>query len=200
MTNPWLSIVLALAVPSICLFGGGALIEALSHRSRAEELRKDLPKGDREPLFRRWRGYDREAVHRNWAPLHRGEPAREPARTAARVAERTFYELDLVYPFVYGGGLAAGLLLCWATLGRPFDPLWLLAPVVLALLADWTENTATLRLLADYDADLGGASLAAATVRLASWATQAKLALLVASLTFWVVLLGWAIACTVRRG
>jgi hypothetical protein len=73
--------------------------------------------------------------------------------------------------------LAAGLLLGWAFLDLRFSPAWLLAPVVLGMIADWTENVVQLRQLARFTAQ-PRQPLEEAWIRVASTATSVKIALL----------------------
>lgn len=75
----------------------------------------------------------------------------------------------------------------WLMLGRPVHIGWLLAPVVIVVAADWTEN---LVLLAQLDAfETNRDSLSASWIRVASLATTIKLAAVaVCSL----LTIGWA--------
>jgi hypothetical protein len=91
------------------------------------------------------------------------------------VVERRFQELDLLFPFVYGGLLAAALLLAWARLGRSFSPAWVLLSLALLMFSDWTENLVQLAQLTRYE---HGQPLAPHWIRVASTATILKLALL----------------------
>ena len=76
-------------------------------------------------------GYDTSAVNHHWGALD---------NTALR-RERRFLELDLVFPFLYGVALSASSWRTWATLGRPFHAAWLMAPVAITVLADWTGSS-----------------------------------------------------------
>jgi hypothetical protein len=142
------------------------------------------------PLNLRLLGYDRQAVAEHWALLD------TPAETAAkrREAERKFLEIDLVFPFFYGGVFLAGLLLAWAWLGRPFAPGWLVAPVAVAAVADWIENLALLGQLRRWTGAGGGASgavLDAGWIGVASAATIVKLWAVLATLALLLALAGW---------
>ncbi len=55
-------------------------------------------------------------------------------------SERHMLLIDLPFPCLYGGALTIGLLVAWNLLGRPVAVAWLLAPVLLLMAADWTEN------------------------------------------------------------
>src|SRR5262249_22963774 len=70
-----------------------------------------------------------------------------------RGGERRFLELDLVFPFLYGGVFAAALLAAWIQLGRPCDPVWVVLPVIVTVVADWTENLVQLGQLGRYQPD-----------------------------------------------
>lgn len=67
-----------------------------------------------------------------------------------REAETRFLLLDLVFPLFYGGALAASLWWVWMTLGRPFHAGWIVAPLVIIVMADWTENLIQLAQLRHY--------------------------------------------------
>lgn len=84
------------------------------------------------------------------------------------------------FPFFYGAALATSLLILWALLGRSFNPGWVLAPVVITLLADWTENLVLLVQLRRY-AESGARGLNAGWIQVASVATILKLVFFVAS-------------------
>lgn len=49
-----------------------------------------------------------------------------------------------MFPLCYGAAFLASLICAWISLGRPFHFYWLLVPVGVTLLADWTENTVQL--------------------------------------------------------
>jgi hypothetical protein len=160
---------LILALPTIGFLGGVQIFARLSGLQAVEKrLEEHAEEKDRKALYQRW-GYDRCAVDRHWGSLDAG----------TRKVERRVLELDLLFPFVYGGACAVAFLLGWATLGRPVSPAWILLPVALLLAADWTENVALLNQLARYvpgDPE----SLQTTWVRAASLATTAKLTLLLA--------------------
>ena len=116
------------------------------------------------PLNQRWQGYDTDAVHDYWNALG----------VEGRRAEQRFLELDLVFPFFYGAALVAGLMLAWATLDRPFQPAWLMAPVAIAVAADWTENLIQLDQLRGY-VESGKDGLHSGWIQASSHATTLKL-------------------------
>jgi hypothetical protein len=161
--NLILRAIFMVALPVAVFFGGVAIMKKVSHHQEVEERAGSAPNPcDRKPLDQRV-GYDTGAVDRYWGALD-----------GALSSEQRFLEVDLVFPFLYGGALAASLLLAWSTLGRPFSPAWIMAPVALTVLADWTENLVQLAQLQRYSA--GGAhDLQPAWIRVASAATSLKL-------------------------
>lgn len=152
----WMVALLMLLVPLAAFLGGGWILNRASGRQLPAE-----PK----PLNMRWKGYDATEAAAFWQAVEKLAPG----------AEKKFLLLDLVFPFLYAGALAAGLLLGWSFLGLPCSPVWLLAPVVLGMLADWTENLIQLQQLARFTVhqtvEEGG-------IRIAGAATSVKLAVL----------------------
>ena len=144
-------VIVMLALPTVVFIGGGLALAKLSGRQ--------IPDGFK-PLNRRWSGYNADEAACYWSAAERKNPG----------AERRFLEMDLVFPFLYGGALAAGLLIGWALLGRLFSPAWLLAPVVIALIADWTENLAQINQLGRFPG-----RLQESCIRIASMATVTKM-------------------------
>lgn len=71
-------------------------------------------------------------------------------KPAGRQAEEKFLIQDLLFPLFYGGALAASLWWVWVTVGRPFHPAWIVAPLAMILTADWTENLIHLAQLRHY--------------------------------------------------
>jgi hypothetical protein len=168
LSNPVVRSLLAIALPLVVFFGGVGIMASVGGRSpgRAPDLGK--------PLNQRWRGYGVEDVTRQW-----GDPA-----GPAIAVERRLLEIDLVFPFAYGGALAAGLLIAWAGLGRPFNPFWIIGLVALGMLADWTENLVQLAQLNRY----GVSALQPSWIAVASAATVVKLAALGSAFLALVVL------------
>jgi hypothetical protein len=164
-----------LAIPVLAFLGGGWIV---TKRSGREIVLEQIRKTNQKPLNQRLT-YDKEAFRTYWSALD----------GAARQAEQRFLELDLVFPFLYGGALAASLLLAWAALGRPFNPAWLLAPVAITLLADWTENLVQFDQVHRYLAG-GETALQADWVRIASIATTLKLLFFGGTSLFLVALVG----------
>jgi len=112
--NLILRAIFIVALPAAVFLGGVAIMKRITHHQDVETRASSLPNPcDRKPLDQRF-GYDAGAVGRYWGALD-----------SARAAEQHFLEVDLVFPFLYGGALAASLLLAWSTLGRPFSPAWI---------------------------------------------------------------------------
>jgi hypothetical protein len=169
-----------LGLPAATFVAGALIMERWSGRGEA------APAGQT-PLYKRLR-YDAEEVRTYWQAFG-GRLSRE----------RLFLELDLVFPFLYGGGLAAGLLLGWAHLGRRFHPAWLLAPVLLGVLADWTENLVQLGQMRRF-VDHGPHALQEGWIRLASAATAVKLVTLFGAWAVLLALVVWVLAKSLRAG
>jgi len=161
--NLILRAIFMIALPAAVLVGGVAIMTKVTHHQEVEERASSAPHPcDRKPLDQRF-GYDAGAVDRYWGAVGGALPA-----------EQRFLEVDLAFPFLYGGALAASLLLAWSSLGRPFSPAWIMAPVAITVVADWTENLVQLAQLRRYSA--GGAhALQASWIRVASAATSLKL-------------------------
>jgi hypothetical protein len=160
MDNPLLKTTLLLLLPAVAFLGGAWLLLKLSGRGEPPQ----------KPLNRRF-GYDISAARDYWGAL--GESGRR--------AERRFLELDLAFPLVYGGALAASLLMARSSLKNPLPLALILAPVAVTLLADWTENVIQLNQLRRYGQD----TLQESWIRVASTATILKLSFLTLS---WLVL------------
>jgi hypothetical protein len=126
-------------------------------------------------------GYDLAAVKAYWAALKAGE---------ALDAERRMLELDLVFPFFYGAAFASALLCAWVALGRPFQPVWIMAPVIINVVADWTENLIQLCQLKLFTS---GAALQPGWIQIASGATMVKIFFFCGSYLFLACLVGWMI-------
>jgi hypothetical protein len=148
-------IAIIIALPIIGLLGGGWILSKLSHRA---DVKKVL---DGDTLGQRCQGYDKSVVQRQWDLL---------SREKLLDKERLFLQLDLAFPLLYGSAYAGSLWMAWAALGRRFNPLWILAPVIIVVLADWTENLLLLGQLHRYPAGLQDGLIQAASI-----ATRAKL-------------------------
>lgn len=151
----------ALALPALLFVGGASLMSRWTDRQIVRErLTRDFPDNPR-PLNMRF-GYDAATARAVWSSL-------DPAM---RDSEQQFLKLDLVFPLVYGAGLAVGLLLMWAAAKRPVNAGWLIALVGITILSDWTENVTQLQQLRQFIADR---QLDAGWIGVASAATMVKL-------------------------
>jgi hypothetical protein len=138
MATTLLRAIMLLALPSLIIIGSGYLMGRLSGREQiTKRLNEHAPDcADREMLGMRWTGYDSKEVSRHWGALD----------TETQQDERRALELDLAFPLLYGGAIAAATLLAWAALGRPFSS-WLVAPIAITMIADWIENLVQLNQL-----------------------------------------------------
>jgi hypothetical protein len=183
--NLILRAIFMVALPAAVFFGGVAIMKKVTHHQEAEKRACSAPNpSDRKPLDQRF-GYDAGAVGRYWGAIDGALPA-----------EQHFLEVDLVFPFLYGGALAASLLLAWSTLGRPFSPAWIMAPVAITVLADWTENLVQLAQLGRY---CSAQPLQAGWIRVASAATSLKLSFFTASSLFLLTLVVIVLICSARN-
>jgi hypothetical protein len=175
MGNLVVKAILLLALPTVVFVSGVYIMSKLSGREY-------VTYPDAKPLNQRIAGYDLDEVSRYWGALDDN----------ARTIEQRFLEMDLVFPFFYGAALASALLFAWAALGRPFHPVWLLSPIAITVLADWTENLVQLDQLRLYG-ESGKAGLQSAWIQIASAATIMKLvffygaSLLLFFLAVWMV-------------
>jgi hypothetical protein len=176
-----------LVLPAVVLLGGGSLMDAVVGRVTIDGIK---------PLNTR-PGYSPAAIHRYWSEIAR-EGAREQPPRDAIAAERRFLQLDLAFPFFYGGALMAGLLAGATALGRrQLTPLFI-GLVAFGMLADWVENTTQLTLLARFKADDPTTTLGWVG-RVAGVATFLKLAVLSLAFAFTAIFLVAVIWRTVRH-
>jgi hypothetical protein len=170
-----------LSLPLVVFVLGGELMLRLSDPGRLRD--KVQKEKNLDGLGLRLQGYNLEAIKEYWGALKR-----EPG---ALDAERRMLEIDLVFPFVYGAGFAVSLLLAWAALGRPFHPVWILAPLFIEVVADWIENLIQLGQVRLFAGSEG--VLQPGWVQIASVATSVKVALFCVSYLLVVGLVGWMI-------
>lgn len=161
-----------LGLPVALFLVGGSLLMHLTGRDQFPQT--SAPESV--PLHFRLGGYDGAEVQAYWGWLG----------PEGQLAERRFLELDLVFPLLYGGAILIALLRFWDWLGRPFAPLWLLAPVAMTLVADWTENLLQwqqLRLLLSEPVQAKWIALAslATTIKMISFALSCLLLLALAA-------------------
>jgi hypothetical protein len=154
MATPYLELTLLLVVPVAVFAGGAWTMSTVSGRHTVS---------NQKPLNHRL-GYDTNAVDRYWGGLD----------LPGRLAEQRFLELDLVFPVLYGTALAVSLLTASAMLHGRIHAAWLIAPVVVTVVADWVENLVQLAQLQNY-IESGKKGLAAGWIHLASAATIVKL-------------------------
>ena len=101
-----------------------------------------------------------------------------------------FWSWTWYSPFLYGGVFAAALLAAWIQLGRPCDPVWVVLPVIVTVVADWTENLVQLGQLGRYQPD--AATLDPGWIQAASIATMLKLVFgAVSGLLLVALVVGW---------
>jgi len=154
------------ALPTLVFFAAAAVMSKASNLEHVDQVvGVTAAPADRQPLHFRL-GYSTDEVSRYWAAIVADDIALE--------AERRFLHLDLVFPVAYGAGLGTALLMAWSLLRRSFSRVWLVAPVAITLLADWTENLVQLAQLRRYVA-AGASGLQDGWIRLASGATIVKL-------------------------
>ncbi len=173
--------VVLLLLPFAVFAGGVYLIAKLSDRQYVTDRLEKL-KDDKQPLGLRICGYNAGAVARHWGALD----------DKALGLERRSLEIDLLFPFFYGAAFAGVLLCAWAALGRPFQPAWLLAPVLIGVVADWIENLIQLSQLRIFTAS-HEAGLQPGWIQIASVATSLKLTLFFVSYFLVICMVGWMI-------
>lgn len=182
------SIVL-LALPTAVFICGVYVMSKLSGREQVTQRLRDYAKAeDRKPLGLRIGGYNVAAVNRHWGAL-------DPHMLKL---ERRALELDLVFPFFYGGSLAAALLLAWVALDRPFHPVWVILPVAITVAADWIENLVQLGQLRLFDAGVKD-GLRSGWIQIASAATTTKLVFYSGSSLLLIGLVAWMVVSGVAR-
>jgi hypothetical protein len=164
MNRSFVAAIVMLAIPIVAFVGGAKVMDGLSGR-------KEVPKPKLNLRFH----YDRGDAEKYWNGFK------------DIGAEQRFLELDLVFPFLYAGALAAGLLMAWARLGRTFHPAWILVPLFIVLVADWTENLVQISQLKRH---LAGIGVQEGWIQVASAATALKLSLFYASWLALFVLVG----------
>ncbi|MDA4846150.1 hypothetical protein [Hoeflea poritis] len=132
------------------------------------------------PLYARLTGYGEAKAEAVWQVI-----ADTPGGPEA---ERAFLQWDLLFPLLYGGVLAIIMLVMIRTVGAGRHRAALLAPVALAVIADWTENLIHLRQFARF---LAGDGISGWAIGLASAATSVKFLMILASLA----LIVWLALC-----
>lgn len=182
MSKLTLAALLTLALPTLVLVVGSWVMSQVSGRGLPKPSATVKP-ADLKPLGMR-PGYDVGGVSRHWGAFD----------DDGLRAEKRFLQLDLAFPLFFGAALAFSLVLAWDLAGRPFNPAWLLAPVLLGVLADWAENLAQLNQIGGYLAS-GAEGLRENVVRVASTATVLKWLFFIGA---WVVLLSLIVVSFAR--
>ena len=91
--------------------------------------------------------------------------------TEGQLAERRFLKADMIFPLAYGGAMLVSILFTWSALGRRFNPTLIVAPAVIAVIADWTENLVHLRQLRNF---MQSEPVQASWIQVSSIATSTK--------------------------
>ena len=178
--------IVLLSLPLVVFLGGGYLMERLSYpRHFREDIKAETGLTG---LGLRFTGYDSEAVKKYWGALRKKDKAME--------GERRMLEIDLIFPFFYGAAFAGALLCAWVALGRPFHPVWILAPLFVEVVADWIENFVQLGQLRLFTVSSEG-MLQPGWIQIASVATTLKVSLfcvsylLVVGMVVWMIFRNW---------
>lgn len=164
---------LAIGIPTVVFAVFALLMMDLTGRNQFPQT--DDPASM--PLNSRITGYDTVDVSEYWHWLG----------TDGRATEKRFLQADLVFPILYGAGLLAGLLLASADGNRRLGKGWLIAPVFITVLADWTENLVQLNQFSRYTKNI---SLQTIWIQIASFATSIKLFFFIGSAILILVLCG----------
>jgi hypothetical protein len=162
------SVLVAAVFPFLAFVIVAAAIDTVSGRKAALAERHLAP-------FTRRFAYDVSDVRRYWDALG----------PRGIVAERRFLQYDLAFPLVYGGALAASLV--WLSGRAGWSAGIALAPVIVGMIGDWTENLFQLAQLRVYETD-GIGRVSAGAIRIASLATATKLVFVGAGFAFVLVL------------
>ncbi len=153
-----MKLLVALGLPLAVFLAGGSWMMKVTGRGNFPETAAP----ESVPLHFRFGGYDAGEVQVYWDWLG----------ADGRLAELRFLELDLLFPLFYGGAILLSLFLVWNALGRPFSRRWLMAPVFVTLIADWTENLTLRHQLRRF---LGNEPIEEGWLRLAGQATTVKI-------------------------
>jgi len=175
----------------VFLLGAGVMIGVSRHVQVSRQLNLLPGETDRQPLNQRLTGYDLETVRRQWSIF---TPEVSGARLAGemRRSEKLILQLDLVFPLIYGASFLFSYGLIWTQLGRPRAARWMILPVAITVVADWTENLIHLHQLQRHAAG-GAEALQREWMQVASLATSLKLSFFAVSGLLGLVLIGWFI-------
>ncbi len=183
-------VITILALPLAVFLGGAWLMSEISKWDYVVDRlnESNLPDWEKAPLNKRL-GYDAKAVANYWDQFD----------DTALISQQYSLEIDLVFPLLYSAAFATSLLLTWTMLGRPFNPLWIMAPTAVTVLADWTENLAQLHQLKQYRVH-GAGALQANLIQIASFATCIKLIFFCALAVFLAGLVALVLFRSFRQG
>ena len=128
-----------------------------------------LLKQNPKPLYARFCGYDKDSALLYWKSI----------RGKGQIAELNCFLLsDLALPLVYGSAFGFSIWTFWSSLDEPLSLYWLFLPLLVTMVADWTENTIQLLQLRRF-VNSGKDKVQSMSIRIASLATTLKLALFV---------------------
>lgn len=154
-----LQALLLVVLPALLFIGGAVFMMRATGRARFRQ-RRNQPAS--EPPNLRFRGYDAADTMEYWEWL-----GPEGSR-----AELRFLRADMVFPFWYAGCLLASMYFALVALEHPLSSAVAVAPVAVAVVADWVENLIHIRQLRRF---MGGQPVQVGEIQLASLATSTKL-------------------------
>jgi hypothetical protein len=137
MRSALLRALIAIAIPVIVFIAPAYLMMNLTGRDQYPQTEAAASV----PLNFRPMGYNSDSASEYWAWLG----------PQGRLAERRFLVADLAFPLAYGASLVVGLLISWVGARKPIGVGWLVAPVVVTIVADWTENLVHLAQLSHFE-------------------------------------------------
>jgi hypothetical protein len=171
---------LALCLPVLIYIVCVTIMWVASDQNYAAKQWQDNANGeDRMPLYARPQGYDADAVARHWGALKDDQRALR--------SQRLFLQLDLFFPLFYGGALAVSLWRVWTVMDERFSRIWLFAPLIVTMVADWTENLAQLSQLRRF-VEVGTTGLQPEWIQVASIATTIKVLFFFVTVVLLIVL------------
>ena len=162
---------LLVLLPFVVFNGGVWMMNVMSGREyliqRLEGEKAGLSKeGKKDYAFLNFRfcGYDAKAAKKHWELFAKDDKAVD--------AEKRFLEIrPRFFRFFTERRLLSAYWIAWAATGRTFNPAWILLPVALAVIGDWTENLIQLNQFQPTD---GEVNLDAGWIRIANIATMVK--------------------------
>lgn len=157
MGTAFLKLLFVIVMP-IAVF---ALADVLMMRSTGRDQFPQSNVAESVPLNARLHGYTPTEATTYWQWLG----------TEGQLAERRFLKADMIFPLAYGGAMLVSILFAWAALGRRFNPTLIVAPPVIAVIADWIENLVHLRQLQNF---MQSEPVQSSWIQVSSIATSAK--------------------------